>query len=98
MVLKSSEQYFDDAKHGLLKDLVDFHNREDFDAYMRQLEKNYYKQLNLPQPPYENLPEFPPKPFQVSKSKVMQVKLIDKRSDMLSKDFIDKVNEANQKR
>jgi len=32
---------------GLLKDLVDFQNRDDFDAYMKSLEKNYYQKLNL---------------------------------------------------
>jgi hypothetical protein len=36
-----------------MKDLVDFGNREDFDSYMKQIERNYYEQLNIPKPPYE---------------------------------------------
>lgn len=47
-----------------MKDLVDFNNRDDFDSYMRSLEKNYYDQLNVSKPPYEVLPEYPPKPYQ----------------------------------
>ena len=57
------DQYFDEAKHKLMKDLVDFNNREDFEYYMRGLETNYYDQLNFPKPPYESFPAYPPKPF-----------------------------------
>jgi hypothetical protein len=57
------DSFFEDAKSGLMKDLVDFQNRDDFDAYMKSLEKNYYQKLNLVQPPYEVLPDYPPKPF-----------------------------------
>lgn len=54
-----------------MKDLVDFQNRGDFDQYMRSLEKNYYEQKNLPKPPYEMIPEYPPKPYQTYKSKTI---------------------------
>lgn len=29
--IQCTDSFFEDAKHGLLKDLVDFHNRDDFD-------------------------------------------------------------------
>ncbi|CDW77843.1 UNKNOWN [Stylonychia lemnae] len=83
------DSFFDDAKNGLLKDLVDFQNRDDFDSYMKSLEKNYYNKLNLVQPPYEVLPDYPPKPYQSQKKK---------KNQQETKDFIDKVNEINQKR
>jgi len=47
---------------------VDLQSREDFDDYMRSLEQKYYKRANLPEPPYEQMPEFPPKPFPAKKS------------------------------
>lgn len=47
-----------------MKDLVDFNNRNDFENYMRHLEKGYYEQLGFAKPPYEHMPAFPPKPNQ----------------------------------
>ena len=47
-----------------MKDLVDFQSRDDFDSYMRSIEKNYYQKANIPAPPYESLPDYPPKPYQ----------------------------------
>lgn len=57
------EGFFEDAKNGLMRDLVDFNNRDDFNSYMKSMERNYYQKANIPNPPYEVLPEFPPKPF-----------------------------------
>jgi hypothetical protein len=54
-----------------MNDIVDLQSREDFDNYMRQLEQKYYQKANLPQVPYESLPDFPPKPFQTKKSKLL---------------------------
>lgn len=72
-----------------MSDIVDLQSREEFDHYMRQLEQNYYHKANLPKPPYESLPDYPPRPFQQKK----------RRSDEENKKyFIDKVNEANVKR
>ena len=66
------DSFFDEAKQGLLKDLVDFQNRDDFDAYMRSLEKTYYHKNNVTQPPYEQFPDYPPKPYQTgNKSKAI---------------------------
>ncbi len=58
------EYFFDDAKQGLLKDLVDFSNREDFDSYMKQIERTYYRDhvQNVSEPPYAQFPDYPPKP------------------------------------
>jgi hypothetical protein len=55
---------------------------------MRSLENKYYERINLPEPPYEQMPEFPPKPFTSKR----------KNSNHKNRDFIEKVNEANLKR
>eukprot|EP00347_Sterkiella_histriomuscorum_P010311 403376790 len=86
----SIDSYFDEAKQGLLRDLVDFQNRDDFDSYMKSLEKTYYQKQNITQPPYQQFPDFPPKPFQDSKRK--------KSDKGQTKDYIDQVHEINQKR
>lgn len=78
--LTSIDSYFDDAKSGLMKDLVDFQSRDDFDSYMRSIEKNYYQKANIPAPPYESLPDYPPKPYQTQKSKAIAV--IDIREEV----------------
>ena len=41
--LTCTEQFFDEAKYKLMKDLVDFNQREDFEFYMRGLEKHYFE-------------------------------------------------------
>jgi hypothetical protein len=47
-----------------MRDLVDFSNRDDFNHYMKSMEKSYYQKANIPNPPYDIPPDFPPKPFQ----------------------------------
>ena len=47
-----------------MKDLVDFNSREDFESYMRSLENGYFDQMGMSKPPYEQIPSFPPKPYQ----------------------------------
>lgn len=64
-----AEEFFSVAQTGLLSDIVELQSREDFDDYMRSLEQKYYKQANVPEPPYEQMPEFPPKPYPHRKSK-----------------------------
>jgi len=63
---------------------------------MRSLERKYYKQANLPEPPYEQMPEFPPKPYPVRKSKRKPLRILGREEP--NKDYIDKVNEANYRR
>ena len=46
-----------------MSDIGELQSRDDFDNYMRALEQKYYKQANLPQAPYDSMPEFPPKPY-----------------------------------
>lgn len=54
----------EDANSGLMRDLVDFNNRDEFNHYMKSMEKSYYQKANIPNPPYESPPDFPAKPFQ----------------------------------
>jgi len=70
-----------------MKDLVDFNQRDDFEFYMRGLEKHYFDSLNFPKAPYEMFPDYPPKPFAKSQKKKLR--------DQELKDFIDKVHDAN---
>ena len=57
------------AQHELVNQITDIQSREDFDSYMRSLEHKYYQKANVPEPPYQQMPDFPPKPFQTRKSK-----------------------------
>ncbi len=59
----SLDSFFDETKPGLIKDLVDFDSRKDFDNYMRGLESQYYEHSGLLKLPYENVPTYPPQPF-----------------------------------
>ncbi len=61
-ILNLIEEFFEDAQQNLLKDLVDFQSREDFDRYMKDLENDYYDKVGLSAPPYEDIPSYPPKP------------------------------------
>lgn len=64
-----------------MKDLVEFNSRDEFDSYMRDLEQSFYDQKGVVKPPYQDLPSFPPQPYQnsskKSKSKGMQKDYID---------------------
>lgn len=80
--------FFDEAYHNLVKDLVDFKSREDFDRYMKDLENDYYERRGLSAPPYEEIPAYPPKPYAER----------SKHHSKNEQDFIDQVVEANKKR
>ena len=52
-------------------------------------------------PPYEQLPDFPPKPQASSRSKSKTLSTLTRagvRAEEKKKDFIDKVNDLNEKR
>lgn len=75
----------------MMKDLVDFNSRDDFEQYMRGLEKNYFDQLNFPKAPYEVFPDFPPKPYQQTKSTIPSLPFLEaKQREEQSKNYIDK--------
>ena len=84
--------------------IVDIESREDFDSYMRNLEQRFYQKINVPAPPYQQVPEYPPKPFQTRRSKpnFHFLNLNNKEKSQIyddqRKDYVDKINEANFRR
>lgn len=81
-----------------MKDLVDFNNRDDFNHYMKQMEKSYYNQVNVSKPPYDAIPDFPPKPSSSKSTTHLANSGLENRREQENRDFIDKVLEANEKR
>jgi len=61
--LYNSSEYFEETYSNLVKDLVDFKSREDFDRYMKDMENDYYERKGLSAPPYDEIPAYPPKPY-----------------------------------
>jgi hypothetical protein len=57
------EGFLNVVKQSLMNDIVELESREAFDSYMRSLEQKFYQKANIPTAPYEDFPEFPPKPF-----------------------------------
>lgn len=64
-----SEQFFNDARENLIKELVDFNSREDFDKFMSNVENTYFESVvPVAKSPYQHLPHghvpmYPPRPF-----------------------------------
>ena len=59
--------YFEDARDHLLKELVDFESREDFDKFMSNIENTYFETVvPVAKNPYQTedeIPSYPPVPY-----------------------------------
>ena len=98
--------FFQDARDNLLKELIDFNSRDDFDRFMANVENAYYdKVAPVSKIPYEedNSPMYPPRPYpEFDHRSHSRSPIRDTRSAMdTTKNFdriLDQINTLNQRR